>query len=250
MSDPIPMRLPCPACNALHIDEGEFATKVHHTHSCQSCGMTWRPAVVATVGVRFLPGFKNADARYCPKCACHGVATASPDLDELDAIDAAMTPGPWQMHGYSAEVMGPDGSLTSDDHIDDLVARCDHGASRVQGGTVQGYADAHGIVAMRNTHVAIRAELRAARAENAELRDLLVRSAAVARAEGLASAERDNAREWLSRVSTALGVHRATAEDESITESWAAIGAACVTEVDRLRSGIVGGVDVVLCAKE
>jgi len=56
---PIPMRLVCPTCGALHVDEGEFATKPHHTHSCQTCGMTWRPAVVPTVGVRFLPGFKN-----------------------------------------------------------------------------------------------------------------------------------------------------------------------------------------------
>lgn len=56
---PIPMRLTCPDCGALHIDEGAFATKPHHTHSCQACGMTWRPAVVHTVGVRFLPGFKN-----------------------------------------------------------------------------------------------------------------------------------------------------------------------------------------------
>ncbi len=56
---PIPMRLTCPACNLLHIDVGEFATKVHHTHACQGCGMVWRPAVVPTVGVQFLPGFKN-----------------------------------------------------------------------------------------------------------------------------------------------------------------------------------------------
>lgn len=56
---PIPMRLQCPECHMLHIDEGELMTKPHHTHSCQSCGMTWRPAVVNTVGVRFLPGFKN-----------------------------------------------------------------------------------------------------------------------------------------------------------------------------------------------
>ena len=56
---PVPMRLTCPACNELHIDEGEFATKAHHTHACQACGNVWRPAVVATVGVRFLPGFKN-----------------------------------------------------------------------------------------------------------------------------------------------------------------------------------------------
>jgi rubredoxin len=58
---PVPMYLTCPKCNARHIDTGEFATKSHHTHSCQSCGLTWRPAVVPTVGVEFLPGFKNED---------------------------------------------------------------------------------------------------------------------------------------------------------------------------------------------
>lgn len=59
--DPIPMLLVCPdpRCGMRHIDEGEFATKPHHTHACQSCGMVWRPALGPTVGVQFLPGFKN-----------------------------------------------------------------------------------------------------------------------------------------------------------------------------------------------
>lgn len=61
LSKPIPMRLPCPKCGALHVDEGEFATKAHHAHACQACGEVWRPAVVYTVGVRFLPGFRNAE---------------------------------------------------------------------------------------------------------------------------------------------------------------------------------------------
>jgi hypothetical protein len=56
---PVPMILTCPSCNARHIDEGEFAIKPHHTHACQGCGMCWRPAIVATCGVQFLPGFKN-----------------------------------------------------------------------------------------------------------------------------------------------------------------------------------------------
>lgn len=56
---PVPMTLWCPMCGARHIDEGEFATKAHHTHSCQTCGLSWRPAIVPTVGVQFLPGFKN-----------------------------------------------------------------------------------------------------------------------------------------------------------------------------------------------
>ncbi len=56
---PVPMLLTCPSCGERHIDEGEWATKVHSTHACQHCGMVWRPALVATVGVLFLPGMKN-----------------------------------------------------------------------------------------------------------------------------------------------------------------------------------------------
>lgn len=75
---PVPMRLHCPGvvtknlgtedepnyvqavCGVLHVDQGEFEIKPHHTHACQACGHVWRPAVVPTVGVRFLPGFKDA----------------------------------------------------------------------------------------------------------------------------------------------------------------------------------------------
>lgn len=60
-SAPVPMLIWCPMCRRRHIDAGEFATKHHHTHSCQTCGHCWRPAVVATVGVRFLPGFKDEE---------------------------------------------------------------------------------------------------------------------------------------------------------------------------------------------
>jgi rubredoxin len=56
---PIPMLLWCPECGARHVDVGEFATKPHHTHACQHCGHVWRPAIVPTTGVQFLPGFKN-----------------------------------------------------------------------------------------------------------------------------------------------------------------------------------------------
>jgi hypothetical protein len=55
----IPLILYCPECHKRHIDEGEWAARIHHTHSCQHCGMTWRPAVLPTVGVQFLPGFKK-----------------------------------------------------------------------------------------------------------------------------------------------------------------------------------------------
>lgn len=62
MKVPIPMILTCPMCGGRHIDEGIWTTKEHHTHACQHCGMVWRPAIPPTVGVQFLPGFKNKDA--------------------------------------------------------------------------------------------------------------------------------------------------------------------------------------------
>lgn len=57
---PNKMRLPCEKCGRLHIDKGVFATKPHHTHSCQFCGHTWRPAKEHTTGVKFIPGFRDA----------------------------------------------------------------------------------------------------------------------------------------------------------------------------------------------
>lgn len=57
---PIQMLLWCPLCHARHIDDGAFKTKPHRDHSCQACGLTWRPAKVPTVGVQFLEGYKDA----------------------------------------------------------------------------------------------------------------------------------------------------------------------------------------------
>ncbi len=57
-----PMLLWCPVCHKRHIDEGIWFSKEHHTHACQYCGMVWRPAIVPTCGVQFLPGFKNESA--------------------------------------------------------------------------------------------------------------------------------------------------------------------------------------------
>jgi hypothetical protein len=62
ISEPVPMILSCPACGARHVDVGVFATKRHHTHACQGCGLVWRPAKCATVGVQFLPGYRDGDA--------------------------------------------------------------------------------------------------------------------------------------------------------------------------------------------
>lgn len=55
----VDIRINCPECGTLHVDEGEFENKPHHTHACQNCGLTWRPSVSNTRGVKFLPGFKN-----------------------------------------------------------------------------------------------------------------------------------------------------------------------------------------------
>lgn len=95
--DPIPMRLICPKCHELHIDEGEFATRPHHTHSCQHCGLTWRPAVVATVGVRFLPGFKNDD----DEVNWLGVLPHQLRVECYECGSDTNAPG---VHGYTFEV--------------------------------------------------------------------------------------------------------------------------------------------------
>ena len=82
-SAPVPMILHCPECRTRHVDAGDFATKPHHTHACQGCGLTWRPAIGPTVGVQFLPGFK--DAPRTPE-------TAEPAHSLLDAlVSAAIT---------------------------------------------------------------------------------------------------------------------------------------------------------------
>lgn len=60
---PIPLLLWCPECGERHVDRGEFKTRVHHTHACQECGHVWRPAVPATVGVQFLPGFRDEESK-------------------------------------------------------------------------------------------------------------------------------------------------------------------------------------------
>ena len=77
---PVPMILHCLECSTRHIDAGEFATKPHHTHACQRCGFVWRPAIVHTVGVQFLPGFKDETKPLCSSiCTC----PAASEYDDL-----------------------------------------------------------------------------------------------------------------------------------------------------------------------
>lgn len=55
---PIEMLLWCPSCGGRHIDPPDF--DAHKTHACQHCGLLWRPALIATQGVQFLPGCKDS----------------------------------------------------------------------------------------------------------------------------------------------------------------------------------------------
>ena len=72
---PIRMRLVCEQCGTLHIDKGEFSTKPHHTHQCEECGLVWRPAVEATVGVMFLwPQSKEESPDVLPSALACDVA--------------------------------------------------------------------------------------------------------------------------------------------------------------------------------
>lgn len=124
---PIPMLLWCPECRERHIDEGEFANKPHHTHACQHCGHVWRPAIVDTLGVRFLPGFKNetkhpaefADpinarckAAYntfvnsFPENLPFGVVSDEKDMPEL-LINENGTVGPFKTIVVGSEEKGP-----------------------------------------------------------------------------------------------------------------------------------------------
>jgi len=57
-SAPSPCASPASAAASSH-RRREFATKATTPTPARSCGAVWRPAVVATVGCGFLPGFKN-----------------------------------------------------------------------------------------------------------------------------------------------------------------------------------------------
>jgi hypothetical protein len=58
MSEPIAMLLFCPRCDKQHVDapdpEAGWQNPPHRTHRCAACRYEWRPADVATTGVREL----------------------------------------------------------------------------------------------------------------------------------------------------------------------------------------------------
>lgn len=56
---PLDMLLFCPRCNVQHVDrpqpEQGWTNPPHATHTCQSCGLLWRPSNGLTNGIRMLP---------------------------------------------------------------------------------------------------------------------------------------------------------------------------------------------------
>lgn len=68
LEGPIDMLLFCPNCLAQHIDEphGEWTNPPHRSHECQECKHVWRPADLATNGVRELKTKGSADGEARP----------------------------------------------------------------------------------------------------------------------------------------------------------------------------------------
>lgn len=78
---PIPMILFCPSCGEQHIDDPDERTPdwtnpPHRSHLCHGCGHIWRPADVATVGVREIATKGKADSAPASPKACADAAEA------------------------------------------------------------------------------------------------------------------------------------------------------------------------------
>lgn len=123
-AEPIPMLLFCPVCGAQHVDAPEvepaqlisggpnagrvvpwkvtWANPPHRSHLCHACGIVWRPADVATVGVEAIETSGKADTwtKETPwighsRPAAQAVAADEAPLDEdrIDWIANAHCPG-------------------------------------------------------------------------------------------------------------------------------------------------------------
>lgn len=77
---PFRLVMSCPSCGKLHVDRGEWATRLHKTHLCvddphsapeKGCGTRWRPSEHPTVGVATLQ-----DTVYLPGDATQAQAQA------------------------------------------------------------------------------------------------------------------------------------------------------------------------------
>lgn len=50
------MILNCPACGARHVEDKKSERAGHAVHDCHFCGVKFQPALVHTMGVKFLTG--------------------------------------------------------------------------------------------------------------------------------------------------------------------------------------------------
>lgn len=73
---PIPMLMFCPRCSKQHIDapKGDWANPPHATHTCQHCGLLWRPSNENTAGVS---GIKLLEAKHAERIAASFPLTAT-----------------------------------------------------------------------------------------------------------------------------------------------------------------------------
>jgi hypothetical protein len=72
--EPVPMILHCPRCHVQHVDEPDERTPdwtnpPHRSHLCHACGCIWRPADIATEGVRSIATVGKADTALNPQAA-------------------------------------------------------------------------------------------------------------------------------------------------------------------------------------
>lgn len=49
---PLSLEMYCPKCGEQHVDEGEWSTREHKTHQCQSCMHEWKPFLVPSFGIK------------------------------------------------------------------------------------------------------------------------------------------------------------------------------------------------------
>lgn len=77
----LPMLLWCPVCGQRHIDADDMPA--HKTHACQYCGMLWRPALIATHGVRFLPGCKDDAAERAHQGTWRRPNVSGPPMEDV-----------------------------------------------------------------------------------------------------------------------------------------------------------------------
>lgn len=120
--DPVLVLLWCPMCGERHVDGEAGFGKPHHTHACGKCGMHWRPAVVATVGVSMIGETMLTATEpvpmllWCPMCrtrhvdvgkyaieAHHGHACQNPECGFVWRPSATPTAGVRTLPGFLNE---------------------------------------------------------------------------------------------------------------------------------------------------